>query len=237
MKNIKHLYTLFLVIASLLIFQACSEDDPSSISFSQVALTYSEADGTGTIVIPVQGSSSDVTFQVDGTATEGEDFEIIGLTASGLEIEVIADGVFEGNEYARIRMVGPDVVGNAFFTLNIISDCSDTGGLDVSYFAGDWDALEDYGAGGTYGPYHITLVQDATNLNRFDFDNLYDSGCDAYMIFDFGAGTVYFPNQSPCGDPLTNSSGTFDIDECTATTLTINLNFDGGDWIYRFTKL
>ncbi|HEY3429762.1 MAG TPA: hypothetical protein VGK39_03730, partial [Cyclobacteriaceae bacterium] len=106
-------------------------------------------------------------------------------------------------------------------------------------FSGIWSATEFYcGLGVTtgscdFGPYSITMVQDGTNPNRFDFTNFYGSGCDAYVIFDGAAGTVHFPNQSPCGVALTASTGTFNVCD---DTLIINLNFDGSDWIYEFTR-
>jgi hypothetical protein len=132
---------------------------------------------------------------------------------------------------------GVDVGGNPFHTLTILSNCEDIVGLEPDYFAGDYDALEDYGAGGTYGPYDVTLVQDEDDPNRFDFDNFYDAGYDAYIVFDIANGTVSFPNQNVGGDAtnpaITDSSGTFDL--CDGT-LTINLTYDGGPWVYRFTK-
>ena len=103
----------------------------------------------------------------------------------------------------------------------------------ASSCAGSFSALEDYGAA-HYGPYTVSFVQNANNPNRFDFDNFYDSGYDAYIEFDPTTGTVKFPDgQSPGGKAITKSSGTFD--QCRGI-LTINLNYDGGDWIYHFTK-
>jgi hypothetical protein len=210
--------------------------------FGTLSSVYEEIDGTGTVTIPVRGGSlseSDISFT--GTATQGEDFEFVGVTGECVQISIIDDNDFEPLEFVKVVI---ESTGNNVHTISIVSNCEDTENPYLGYFQGDWNATEFYcGLGVTtgncdYGPYEITLVQDSEDPNRFDFDNLYDSGCDAYMIFDPVAGTVYFPDQAPCGIDLTNSSGTFVIDECNnASTLTINLNFDGGDWIYYFEKL
>jgi hypothetical protein len=100
-------------------------------------------------------------------------------------------------------------------------------------WVGTFTALEDYGSA-HWGPYEVQFTQDVTIPNRFHLDNFYDSGLPAYIEFDGAAGTVKFPDgQSPNGKPLTASSGTFN--QCTGEA-TINLNYDGGDWIYHFTK-
>ncbi|HEX8041267.1 MAG TPA: hypothetical protein VF490_19100 [Chryseosolibacter sp.] len=105
---------------------------------------------------------------------------------------------------------------------------------DAASWAGTFSAVEDYGASGTYGPYDVVLTQDASNPNRFHLDNFYDSGLAAYIDFDGPNFTVSFPDgQTPNGKPITNSSGTFN--QCRGTAI-INLNYDGGDWVYRLTK-
>jgi hypothetical protein len=104
---------------------------------------------------------------------------------------------------------------------------------DASAWVGTIIALEDYGSA-TWGPYEVVLTQDGTNPNRFHLDNFYDSGLPAFIDFDGAAGTVKFPDgQSPGGKALTNSSGTFN--QC-AGSFEISLNYDGGDWLYHFTK-
>jgi hypothetical protein len=236
------------IVGMGLTFTACSEDEGGGTPltgayFERTASSYIEGDGNATHEIAVlgfKGSESDIEFSFAGTATEGEDYDVVGFSNGVLTLTLLDDNLFENNETIRIQIV--DAKGGVgrtrFHLVNLSSpECTDNVGLDVSYFAGHWDALEDYGGGSTYGPYEIELIQDSEDPNVFHFDNLYDSGCDAYMVFDMEAGTVYFPDQAPCGVDLTNSSGTFNIDLCNQSTLTINLNFDGGDWIYRFTKL
>ena len=63
----------------------------------------------------------------------------------------------------------------------------------------------------------------------------------AYIDFDGATGTVKFPDQDVEGDTsdpeITASTGTYTVDLCAGTaTLIINLNYDGGDWVYQFVK-
>lgn len=250
MKNNKLLHTSCVLAASLFLFQGCSDDDStpsgdSGISFLRTSTNYFEADGEGTVEIPIEASSG-VGFAYDGSATIDADYEVVGFSNSVLKLKILDDNDLEPIEEIRIQIVEANggVGNNRFHTVKIISNCEDTENPYLEYFQGDWNATEFYcGLGVTtgncdYGPYVIHLFQDSEDPTRFEFNDLYDNDCDAYMIFDTAEGTVYFPNQAPCGTDLTNSSGTFTIDECNnATTLTINLNFDGGDWIYYFQKL
>jgi hypothetical protein len=246
MKRNRLIVNFWMAITMLAIIQGCESEDNVEVytDFASVGSSYNEASGTGIVNIPLRNADTDlnnfnVTFA--GTAVEGSDFELVSLTAEGLQIRVLDDNALEPLEFVRITLApaNGNLAGNAIHTLNILSNCEDTENPYIEYFEGDWDATEQYGPEPTdwWGPYTIHLVQDEEDSNKFHFDNLYASGCEAYMIFDLAAGTVYFPDQAPCDSPLTNSSGTFSIDECNGSTLTINLNFDGGDWVYSFTKL
>ncbi|GCC52238.1 hypothetical protein SanaruYs_24740 [Chryseotalea sanaruensis] len=249
MKKNKLLNRLLLTLAlPIVIMSSCDDEDGAagySTDFAAIGSSYYEADGTGIVTIAFRNANPSfvegVEFELGGTAVEGEDYEFIGVTAEGVQLRILDDNKFEPNETIRVQMSS---TGNNIHIVTIASNCEDTEDPYLEYFQGDWNATEFYcGLGVTtgscdYGPYVIHLLQDSEDPTRFTFDNLYDSGCDAYMIFDVAEGTVYFPNQAPCDSDLTNSSGTFTIDECNdATTLTINLNFDGGDWIYYFQKL
>jgi hypothetical protein len=245
MKKDKFLQRLLfaLIVPAFLLSCDGDEEEPAmaEIEFLTISSTYEEANGTGTVTVPLRGSAdeSQYSFEFDGTATEGEDYEVIGVNGEGFQVSIIDDNDAEPNETIRVRMMSPNLNlnGNAIHTINIVSNCEDTDASDLTFFRGNWDATEKYGPteDDWYGPYEILLLQDAENPNMFHFDNLYDSGCDAYMIFDLAAGTVYFPDQAPCEEALTNSSGTFTLNAC-QTELTINLNFDGGDWVYHFAK-
>lgn len=211
-----------------MILQSCDGDDDAAATadFASIASTSEEG---ATITIPLRnGSITESDIEFGGTAVEGVDFTLGSITAEGVQITITDDSQYEEKETIRVQIKSS---GNSIHTVSIPCDGSDGGGWALADFAGEWDAVEDYGAS-TYGPYEIELVQDDSNPNRFDFDNFYDSGLDAYMIFDLASGTVFFPNQTP-STALTASSGTFNLCE---GTLTINLNYDGGNWVYRFTK-
>lgn len=244
-NKISHKLSYCLVCAAIVL--GCDQNNEPSVAavdFAGISSTYYESDGTVTVTLPVRMAGkineNNLDFEFDGSATEGEDFEFVGFSAEGVQIKFIDDNDLEPVERLRVRMVSPslNLSGNSIHTITLVSNCEDTENPYIGHFAGDYNATEKYGPTEVdwYGPYQITLVQDETDPNTFHFDNLYDSGCDAYMVFDLAAGTVYFPDQEPCGSPLTNSSGTFTLDPC-HTELTINLNFDGGDWVYSFEKL
>lgn len=232
---------LFALALSVVVF-ACSDDESGSNAINNPdfsGITSSTEEGAGTITIPVRGgnvSESDVTIMDGGTAEEGVDFTVAGVSDEGVEIAIINDGSVEPNETFRVKLPGS---GNVIHTVTIFCDGDDTGGWDVADFGGVWHALEDYGGGSTFGPYNVTFVQDAGDANRFNFTNFYGFATRAaYVIFDVPNGTVHFPAQTPT-NPGTNgaiaagSTGTFDLCE---ETLTVNLNYDGGDWTYRFSR-
>jgi hypothetical protein len=242
MKNIKKIVVLLLAVGTAGMFQACSDDEASSASFEQVYAEYDESAGAGSVTIPIRGSKGGVEYVLSGTAEEGVDYTF-SETAEGIQINVLDNDTysefegFEPNESVIVRMEGAGA-GNTRFELTIFSDCDyEATDFDAAEYAGEWSVIEDYGGGALYGPYHVTLVQDGTNANRFDFDNFYDSGYDAYIVLNGPNGTVSFPDQNAGGDAsspaITASTGTFD--RCTQT-MTINLTYDGGPWVYRFSR-
>lgn len=245
MKKNQIISKLFCCMLGASLMLACNdEEEPAvaEIDFAGISSTFYETDGTVTLPVRKNGSinESSLSFEFEGTAVEGEDFEVVGLTAEGLQIALIDDSDLEPLEKFRIRMVSSslNLNGNSIHNVSLISDCADTSNPYSEHFAGKYGATEKYGPEESdwYGPYEVTLVQDETDPNIFHFDNLYDSGCEAYMVFDLAAGTVYFPDQAPCDSPLTGSSGTFVASPC-VTELTISLNFGGSDWVYSFSKL
>lgn len=242
MKNYKNLYTLALGLAMSFGFVACDDDEEgASADFVSIASTSQEKDAA-TITIPLRnaGNAGSLDVNFGGTATEGEDYTFEGITSEGVRITIIDDNKIEATETIRVSLLsgGSSADGNAIHTHSIVNNCEDTDDFNIADFAGDYEATEKYGPTQEdwYGPYTIHLVQDEEDPTMFHFDNLYDSGCDAYMIFDLEAGTVYFPDQAPCDEPLTNSAGTFTIDNCNGSELNIDLNYDGSDWTYTFKK-
>lgn len=239
MKKNRYFTKLFIALAIAGLVLGCSDDESpvgTGTDFSTLASTHEEADGT--ITIPLRGgsvSADDITFL--GTATEGEDFTLVGVSGEGIQLSITDDDTYEAQETIKVKI---NTTGNNVHTVTIVCDGDDSGGYAVANFAGVWHATEDYGAGGTFGPYNVTFVQDGTDPNKFKFSNFYGSGSTytAYVVFDVAAGTVSFPDQTvgaPTYDrgPLTASTGTFNLCE---ETLTINLTYDGGPWVYRFAR-
>ncbi len=245
MKKYRFLINAIVAASVLAFVQGCDDDETKDpTDFSGISSTFDEGEGTRIVTIPIRnagGSASGLSATLAGTATAGEDYEYVGITGEGVQIRIIDDNEIEDTEFVRVTLSSADgsLAGNAVHTLNITSNCEDTGGVTLSYFAGSFAATEKYGPteDDWYGPYTIEFIQDEEDPTIFHFDNLYASGCEAYIVVDLEAGTAYFPDQDPCGVPLTNSSGTVTIDECNGSELNINLNFDGGDWLYTFRKL
>lgn len=242
MKLINKILLSLAVVASM--FGCDSDDDTkASADFASIASSYDEASGTGVVTIPLRnaGDVSSLSFTYEGTATQGSDYEVVGVTAEGLQIRVIDDNILEGSETVRITLKSSNgkLSGNAIHTLTILSNCEDLEGLQLADFAGDFHATEKYGPtpAAWYGPYALKLVQDEDDPTIFWLDNFYDSDIEAYISVDIANGTVHFPDQVAEEEDLTASSGTFDF--CTVAghlTLTISLNYDGGDWEIELVK-
>jgi hypothetical protein len=186
-------------------------------------------------MVTVFSTDGGTTFSDYPKVKKGESYKakVVHRTDHG-DVDVTADNCYDVDWSGSDPQPNTVADGIAEFTLG------PTGRLlakvSVQYNASAWagpiTALEDYGSA-TWGPYEVVLTQDSSNPNRFHLDNFYDSGLAAYIDFD-PSGSVSFPEgQSPGGKPITNSSGTFN--QCTGT-LEIHLNYDGGDWIYHFTK-
>jgi hypothetical protein len=256
MKNIKSILFYFFALAVGVTFTACDDEEAggqrTGAFFERTASSFAEGTGDAAHTITIQnftGNADQIEFDFGGSATEGEDYTVTGFSNGVLTLNLIDDTDFEANETITVRIA--DAAGGVgrvpLHTVNISSNCEDLDGLGVDFFDGDWSATEFYcGLGVTtgscdYGPYDVHLVQDEEDPTKFILDDFYDSGYEAYMVFDMENGTVSFPDQNAQGDgsnpQITASSGTYDIDLCAGTTtLTINLNYDGGDWIYYFEK-
>jgi hypothetical protein len=251
MKKENILRKILFAIAVPAIILACDkEDEPAAISvdFATVATTTQESDGS-TITIPLRkaNSISDLSVEFGGTATEGEDFTFVGLTAEGVQISIIDDADAEFDEIIRVLLTSSRVslTGNNIHNVTIINNCQDKNKPFTQFFRGHYLATEKYGptpATDWYGPYDLELEPDPKgNPNILVMHNFYDSGREAYLQFDPATGKVWFPDQKPLPDTnvnrkITGSTGTFSIDECNHTTLTVTLNYDGGVWEYYFEK-
>jgi hypothetical protein len=253
MKKNKTIFSFVLMLGASFIFQGCEDDEKSSVMFEQVYASYDESSGTGVVNIPLRVSGSvgdnDIAFDVHGSATEGEDFNIQGWTREGgLAIEVLNDAIHELPENVTVRLLsesGVDIGGNQFFELTIVSDCDYQAGDVSEYIASDWKgdfaALENYGPNDTYGPYTLHVEQSEENPNRFEIDNFWDSGIHAYMIIDPATGTISFPSQGDgSGSALASrqitGSGQLVYDGCNFSYVIVT-KYRGTTFNYEFTKL
>lgn len=232
MQKRRFLNTLIVAFGLALIAFACKDDeDGPGTGFKESS--SSVAENAGTILIPIRNRTVSMDdIELEGTAEEGTDYEILSVTEEGIEIAILQDLLYEPKETISLEIPGS---GNDTHVVVILCDAGDTGDWDMNNFSGIWRAVEDYGTS-EFGPYSVTIVQDEADENKFYMTNFYGSGAayEAYMVFDFEAGTVSFPDQS-AGEPgaITNSTGTFSLcDE----TITLNLTYDGGPWTYRISR-
>lgn len=236
-KNILKL--LFIVPAFIL---ACDGDDEASVSvdFATLSSSYYEKDGAGSLTIPFRNASAGKNLEVafGGTATQGEDFELVGITAEGVQLSIKDDTKFEKNETIRIqlRSSGKNVAGNAIHTVTIVSNCADTDELDADFFEGVFDATEIYAPDDIYGPYELEIEQDETDPNKYWMHDFWDSDLNAYIVYNPATKTVSFPQQIPVA--------TFPLRIITSdpAIITNNCNFKivthyrGSTWEYEFVK-
>lgn len=134
MKALNKIFVVLFLAAAVV---SCDDDDSgSSTDFETIASTYYEADGDQTIVVPFRNAkgitASDIS--VDGTATEGEDYEITSITDEGVTIKLFDDPeIEEAPETVRLSFVNGE--GNARHIISIVSD--DLGILDIDL---TWEA-------------------------------------------------------------------------------------------------
>lgn len=254
--TMKNIFKILAISVIALVLPGCF-DDPGTdvllteqfVSFSLGSQQTTESDLEGEILVEIsraQDVDVVVNFSVTGSnAVNGADFTLVGnsVTIPAGEYSAtipytVEDDVLVQSEprsfTVEIESLTPAAInlnGNAAITVSILDDdCV----YDASTWAGTYDAVEDYGSS-TYGPYDLELVQDLVNPNRFNMEDFYDSGLDAYIVFDGPSGTVSFPDdQEPvAGLPITNSSGTFK--QCT-NEIIITLTFNGDTFQYILVK-
>jgi hypothetical protein len=241
MKNNKLFINLLLAFGITSIVVGCDSDDESGISvdFASIASTVYEQAGTNTVTLPLRNSgdvaSLDVVF--GGTAQEGEDFELIGITDEGVQISIIDDSKFEDNETVRVELSGSGLNGNSIHTITIVNNCEDTDDLEAGFFVGAFTMREIYAPDDIYGPYTLEWVQDEVNPNKYWTDHFWDTpNLRAYIVFDPATKTVSFPQQIPVAiSPLRiiTSEPAAVTDNC---KFVITTHYRGSTWEYEFIK-
>jgi len=211
---------------------AYGEPDPTGKK-PGISVSYEITGGTyGTDYTLEGGSGAKGTIQIP----EGE----AGKTFGKLFIKPIADEISEADVKLTVTLTsGPEGVSVGYPYVKSVDlviqndDCD----YEAESWAGTFAATEVYATGDPYGPYDIDLVQDAGDPNKFVFDDFWDSGITAYVVFDPNSRAVTFPTQDD-GDGGT-ISGTGSYLQC-AGTFKIDVTYVTGGktytWSYEFEK-
>lgn len=245
MKKLNFLYTPILAACALLVFQSCEEEEAVAVTFDRT-ITVSHEEANETILIPIRGTggfnASDLEFSFGGTATLDEDFAFKGFSIEeGVSIEILDDDVYEKIETINILMTSKSglTVSNANHKITITNDCDwlaadGASEFDSLLWTGSYSALEDYGGGDTYGPYHVEFEVYEDDPTELVFHNFWDSGIEAVVKMNPNTGTVVFPDfETPYG--IISGEGTFN--QCDKSfTIETHFTYDGGQyWVYTFT--
>lgn len=223
---------------------ACDGDDEVGVSldFATLASSYYEKDGAGSLTIPFRNSSASAVNNLDvalgGSATQGEDYELVGITSEGVQFNIIDDSKFEKNETIRVqlRSSGSNVAGNAIHTVTIVSNCPDTDELDADFFVGIFDAYEISAPDDRYGPYDLELEQDKTDPNKYWMHNFFESALNAYIVYDPATKTVSFPQQIPVTTAPTRIITSEPATITNNCSFKITTHYRGLTWDYEFVK-
>src|SRR5690348_2821886 len=104
----KALNKIFVVLFLSAAVMSCDDDESgSTVDFGTIASTYYEEGGETSIVIPFRNSNGSITAEditVDGTATEGVDYEIGAVTEEGVSITLLDDDEAELAETIRLAI-------------------------------------------------------------------------------------------------------------------------------------
>ncbi len=229
MKRNKILFKVIAMgIIALLI--SCNDDEgpaPLTADLGSIASTYKEKDGTGTLMIPFRNASSAFVSSVDvtfgGTATEGEDFTVVGVTTEGIQLSIIDDNLLEDTETIRV-MISP-TNGNAIHTVTIESNCEDTDGYS---FDGDYEVVIDDWEDYSKGDVLTVEIVDATHLRVVDYPGTSVNHVDMIITITnlaTGAATVVSQNNgsyNASGTQQTTTSGSGSVTPCDGIQLTLN---------------
>ncbi len=210
---------------------SCSDDgdEKASVGFAGIASSYVEGDGNQTIVVPfVNGSvsASDIIF--DGTATEGEDYEIVGVTETGVEISLLEDSDCEGVETLRLRIKGGSKNGNGMHTITLLSNSDEAFTVDeiIGTYVVDTDEWEDYAEGDEL----VVEKVDETHIRIVDYPGTGFSHVSLVVtIDDLATGEATVASQvngsyNSSGTQTTTTTGSGSVSKC-AESIDLNLNF------------
>ncbi|HMV11086.1 MAG TPA: hypothetical protein PK325_11610 [Cyclobacteriaceae bacterium] len=154
---------------------SCGDDGVGKLSpgFAGIASSYLEADGDVTLTIPfVNGSVSESDIKFDGSAVEGEDYEIISITEAGVEIKFLDDDQWEDIEKLRLTITSGSNGVNKMHSVTLLSnntDCGDPIGMQATDLKGTYtvvtDDWEDFAPGD-----HVTIeAVDETHVRIVEY--------------------------------------------------------------------
>jgi hypothetical protein len=144
--------------------------------------------------------------------------------------DIIAAGLYQSNQfYPAMRLV-----------YAVINYCA-----FVDDWAGTYSATEVYSSS-AYGPYEVTFTKTG-NPGEYMMTNFWDCGAAGTAILQFSNSTgpydqpVKFPVQTiasagGCGTADVKAGSTGQYDQCT-DRLKVNIDWNGSQWRYEFTKL
>jgi hypothetical protein len=247
MKKNKLINGFLIVLIALVVTVSCSSDEEGegkvSAGFASIASTFHEGNGDVTTTIPfVNGSvsASDIVFE--GSATQGQDYQVLGVTSEGVQIKFIDDDDCEDIEVLRLR-IKTSGVGNKVHTVTLFSNSNES--FTAAQLAGTYvvvvDEWEDFVPG------------DELTVERIDDDHLriveypptgFDQEPLVITITDFETGEVAIESQvngsyNASGTQTLTTAGAGVVSRCTGIELVLNFslpccgNFNGNALVLR----
>lgn len=224
MKRNKLINRTLVALGFYAIAVSCSDDgsDKPSAGFAGIASAYYEEDGNPTVTIPfVNGSVSASDLIFDGTATEGEDYTVAGVTEEGVQIAFIDDNDWENAENLRVRFAKPSSNGNSIHTVTLVSNnCSDPEGQTLADMAGTYTVVTDDWEDFSEGTHLTVSVVDETHIRVVQYPATTVSHQGLLLtITDFSTGAITVASQASgtygSAATATTTSGTGEItDPC-----------------------
>lgn len=230
MKKNKLISALLIIFCVSALGVSCSDDDGSKASagFAGIATSYLEGDGDATVMIPfVNGSVSESDLIIDGTATAGEDYEILGITDAGIEIKLLEDDDCEPLEKIRFRIAGGGN-GNSVHTVTIVSNSDEA--FTTEELVGTYELAVDDWADYPVGTELTVERVDDTHIRVVDYPATGFSHVDMVITINSlstGAATVESQDNgsyNASGTQQTTTSGTGSVSKC-GGTIDLTLSF------------
>jgi hypothetical protein len=230
MKKNKRINISLVIFGLCALAVSCSDDDggKNSAGFAGIASSYVEGKGDITLTIPfVNGSFSQSDIVIDGSATPGEDYEMLGVTEEGVEIKLLDDSECEDFETIRLRINGAPRNANSMHTVTIASNADEP--YTTAELAGTYtivaDEWEDFHEGD-----EVTVERvDDNNIRIIEYPaTTVDHAGLVITITNLATGAATVVSQSngsynASGTQATTTTGSGTVSKCNG--LDLNLNF------------